>query len=228
MQQQHTVSHHWLVHCAGLSKTTLEQQGISCQQAFGGLVSFVNSKTQLGQTPAIVAHGGFAFHFPFMEAALLRSMVAASAPQLAAAAAAAAGNSSNSDTSSSTSRRRRRRRNAQGSAETPSSSSSSSSSAISTAPAAAVHTGWPHDWLFHDTLLLTRCLKEMQPPGSPLAPKLSNHNRGECSSSRATGYACCNCCALGCLQVVLVVLCRMVAERPRCFACSESAALQRI
>jgi hypothetical protein len=76
---------------------------------------------------------------------------------------------------------------------------------------------------------LACCLEEMQPPGSPLAPKLSNHKRGACSSSRATGYACCDCCALGCVQVAtLVVLCRMVAKRPRCFACSERAALQRV
>jgi hypothetical protein len=75
---------------AGLGKGTLAREGVSCQQAFDGLVSFVNCKTHPGQKSAIVAHNGFAFHFPIMEAAVLRSAAAASACQFAAATAAAA------------------------------------------------------------------------------------------------------------------------------------------
>jgi hypothetical protein len=237
-QRQRTLSQQWWMHCAGLSKSMLEQQGVSCQQAFDGLVSFVNSKTQPGQTPAIVAHHGFDFNFPLMEAALLRSALVARRKLAAAAAAAAepeaAGNSSSSDTSSdtssstsrrrrqprlaaadnsssdtisatssdimvtkssdtssSTSRHRRQTRNQQGSTGT------TSSGAISTAPAAAIHAGWPDDWLFHDTRLLARCVYGMEPRGSPLESKIRSFERGECSSGkcRATDFVLCNRCA---------------------------------
>lgn len=165
------------MHAAGLSKRRLRMEGISCQQAFDGLTAFVNNKTQPGQTPAIVAHDGFALHFPIMEAALLRSARAAGGPRPDATADSSSNGNCSGSSSSSLRRRRQNKRTAQALA---SQLSIADSSAVS---AAAGYTGWPAAWLFHDTLLLARCLQGMQPSSSHLCDRLANTKQGECMHS---------------------------------------------